>query len=430
MVTRRSQPTSIDLLIHALTLAVLVVGAVGLWDAFQPLGTISVHGVQVPSVFSFNPWAGRTRVGILLLGVDERPWLQDVGRSDTMLAVLLNPSTQQAAVLSVPRDMRAEIPGHGQQRINAAYSLGERDEIGGAELCRQTVEQLLGVPLEYYVTVNFEGFQHIVDLLGGVDIDVEKRMKYDDNWGHLHINLQPGLQHLNGEQAMGYVRYRLDSDYERMRRQREFLQAMADQTIRARNLLRLLRVVPEIESALQTNLSAGELQAVVKLAKDMDPAAVLGSQLPVYDVSRHPFLSALDQAGLATLMRQTEEHLDSPPAAPTTVELVNAGGLEGAASDAAARLQPKGFTIVAVGNAEEFGRRETEIRYQPGQIHTAQWIARILGCGEPAPETDALTYYSMNAQIRVTLGRDYELSAPPTTRADADPSRTGQGGGP
>ncbi len=430
MTPRYSERTAVDYLIHALTFAVLCVGALGLWDTFRPWGHASESRIRPPRVFDFDPWSHRTRVAILLLGVDEREWLHDVGRSDTMLAVLLNPSLQQAAVLSVPRDMQADIPGFGRQKINAAYSLGERHKVGGAELCRQTVEAIVGIPIEHYAAVNFDGFKHVVDLLGGVDIDVEKRMEHHDNWGKLHIDLRPGLQHLNGEQAMGYVRFRNDSDYERMRRQREFLQALAEQTIRARNLPRLLRALPEVSSALTTNMSLDELSAAVKQANSIDSSTVFSCQLPVHDVSQHPFMSALDESAFAALLRQIEEHLDSPPAAPTTVEIVNAGGVEGAASDAAARLQQKGFTIAAVGNAEEFGRRATETRYQPGQIHTARWISRILGCGEPVAETE-WTYYEMNAQVRVTLGTDYTPAPAAATPEGADAERrTGRGGGP
>lgn len=413
----REEKSTVDYVIGFLTAAVIFVGALGIYDTFRPLGvtTASASGkglLEGPGLIP-DPWRGRTRVNVLLVGADERPERDDPGRSDTLLVAFINPTRRQAAVLSIPRDMRAHIPGFGTQKINAAYSLGTRqDSVGGPELCRQTVQELLGVRIEHYVAVNFDGFQRIVDLLGGVDLEVEKDMKYDDNWGNLHIDLREGFQHLDGYEAMGYVRYRNDSDYERMKRQRKFLKAMAQQTLRARNIVNIVRVIPQISEALQTTMSYSELVAGAKLLNAMDPETIMGAQMPVVELSRHPYLSAMDEAGYRRLWARIEEHLDSAPAAPCLVEVVNAGGMEGAASDAAERLTAKGFEIAALGNADSFGRYPTAIRYQPGNIHTAEWIARILGVGEVQAEDDPLTYYERNAPVRVVLGRDYELARP------------------
>jgi len=428
----RREKSAVDHIISFLTAAVMVAGAFGVYDTFRPLGLTSVTTSSVGPDLSLlpNPWVGRTRVSILLVGTDERPERRDPGRSDTLLTVFLNPTRKQAAVLSIPRDLKAHIPGHGTDKINAAYALGVREGgVGGPELCRQTVEELLGAPVEHYVAVNFDGFQHIVDLLGGLDLEVEKRMKYDDNWGNLHIDLYPGLQHLDGYEAMGYVRYRNDSDYERMKRQRQFLKAMAEQTLRARNILNLVRVLPQVNQALKTTMSYSELVAAARLLNEMDPGTILGVQLPVVDLSSHPiFYSGLDEAAYKRLSAQMEEHLDSDPAAPCLVEVINGGGAAGAANDAAERLRAKGFRIAGLGNAGSFGQGSTIIRYQPGQIHTAQWIARILKAGEPQAEDDPLAYYERNALVRVILGQDYRPANPPAaTSASAATSSAGRG---
>lgn len=414
----REEKSTVDYIISFLCAAVMVVGGIGLYDTFRPLGLTSASTSQVGPVLDPipipDPWVGRTRVTILLVGADERPERDDPGRSDTLLTVFINPRRKQAAVLSIPRDLRTHIPGFGTEKINAAYSLGAReDSIGGPALCRETVEELLGIPIEHYVAVNFGGFQHIVDLLGGVDLEVEKRMLYHDEWGNLHIDLQPGFQHLDGYEAMCYVRYRNDSDYERMKRQRKFLKTMAQQALRARNIVNLVRVIPQVSEALTTTMSYSELAAAARLLNEMDPATIMGAQLPVVEVSRHPYYSAFDEGGYRRLSAQIEEHLDSDPAAPCLVEVLNGGGTEGAATDAAERLAAKGFQIAAVGNADSFSLRSTVIRYQQGQIHTAQWVARILEAGEPRAEDDPLTYYERNAPIRVILGRDYEPAQPP-----------------
>src|SRR5439155_21810551 len=120
------------------------------------------------------------------------------------------------------RDTAVQIPGRRYiSKINAAHAFG------GPELTAQTINDVFHIPIDAYVVINFDGFKKIVDAVGGIDLNVEKRLKYDDNWGHLHVNLFPGYQHLSGEKAMGYVRIRkLDSDFNRSKRQHAFLEAV------------------------------------------------------------------------------------------------------------------------------------------------------------------------------------------------------------
>ena len=121
---------------------------------------------------------------IMIMGVDSRE--DDVGRSDTLMIATLDPKKDQAALLSVPRDTRVKIKGHGFDKINAAYAYG------GERLTQDTVENFLGVDMDHYIIINTHAFQKIIDALGGIDIDVEKRMYYTDPWdddGGLVIDL-------------------------------------------------------------------------------------------------------------------------------------------------------------------------------------------------------------------------------------------------
>ena len=127
------------------------------------------------------------------------------GRTDTIMLVGFNPRTGDAGVLSIPRDTRVEIPGRpGFHRINVAYALG------GPRLLMRTVEELLGVDVHHYVTINFSGFERFIDALGGVEVEIQRPMRYDDFAQGLHIDLPAGRQVLNGRQALHYVRYRAD----------------------------------------------------------------------------------------------------------------------------------------------------------------------------------------------------------------------------
>lgn len=145
----------------------------------------------------------RSALNILLLGVYERRG--EAGRSDTTLVITLNTDSNQATVLSIPRDTRVKIKQHSWDKINHAYAFG------GKTLAKETVENFLGIPIDHTIVVNFIGFKKIVEAVSKVELTVEKRMYYcdpnDDNGG-LTIDLQSGLQSLDGDTAIQYVRYR------------------------------------------------------------------------------------------------------------------------------------------------------------------------------------------------------------------------------
>ena len=137
---------------------------------------------------------------IIVLGVDERAEEHDVGRSDTLFVVMFDTNKKAASLLSVPRDTRVRIKGHGWDKINHAYAYG------GRELTQKTTEELLGIKINNYVMVDFKGFVGLVDAIGGVDINVEKNMYYYDEWDGFKIDLKKGMQHMDGKTAIQYVR--------------------------------------------------------------------------------------------------------------------------------------------------------------------------------------------------------------------------------
>ncbi|MCH8979334.1 MAG: LCP family protein [Armatimonadetes bacterium] len=171
---------------------------------------------------------GQPALNLLILGTDEDrlPGGEQVSRSsarsDLVMVARLNFEGNRITGLTIPRDTLAEIPGRGVRRINAAHAFG------GPSLAQATVEKLTGVRIDRVVVVNYTVFQEMVDLLGGIDVDVKNRLKYDDASGDLHIDLYPGQQRLDGYDAMGYVRYRGDGDFRRQGRQRSFLIAFKD----------------------------------------------------------------------------------------------------------------------------------------------------------------------------------------------------------
>jgi len=192
---------------------------------------------------------------IMIMGVDERA--DDVGRSDTLMVATIDPKLDQAALLSIPRDTRVKIKGHGYDKINAAYAYG------GERLTQSTVEDFLGVNMDHYIIVNVKAFQRIIDALGGVDIDVEKRMYYEDPWdddGGLLIDLRPGLQHMDGKTAVTYVRYRdEEGDIGRIKRQQAFMKACMDKVTSPTIITKLPSVISEVFESVKTDLSVRQL---------------------------------------------------------------------------------------------------------------------------------------------------------------------------
>jgi len=203
-------------------------------------------------------------INVLLLGLDENGGR---GRADTIMLLSVKEKTGQVAVVSIPRDARVEIPGRGPDKLNHAMAYN-----GEIVLMKQTVEQLFGVPVHHYVSTDFGGFAKIIDLLGGVTIDVEKRMIHS-SVNRPPIDLYPGLQRLNGSQALGYVRYRGDAagDFGRMQRQQKFLKAVAAEALQVQSLFKLPRLLEEAASHVRTDLSLAQVWALGRLAATINP---------------------------------------------------------------------------------------------------------------------------------------------------------------
>lgn len=186
---------------------------------------------------------------ILVLGIDNA-----FGhRSDTIMVLHTDPEKKEADLISIPRDTLAVIPGRGLDKINHAYAYG------GLELARKSVESLLNIEIPYYIIVDLSGITNLIDELGGINIDVEKRMYYIDYAGELNIDLYPGPQKLSGRQAMGYLRYRSDGgDFSRISRQQKFIFSLANEMVKRQNLFRSPRLFMNLLSYLETNLNSRE----------------------------------------------------------------------------------------------------------------------------------------------------------------------------
>ena len=200
------------------------------------------------------------RTNIVVMGVDERD--EDQGRSDTLMVVMLDPKTEQVTVLSIPRDTRVRIPGQGWDKINHAYAFG------GHKLTQETVEDFLGIRIHHYVVVDFKGFKSIIDAIDGIDIDVEKRMYYEDPYDNLVIDLQAGMQHLTGEQAIHYVRYRdEEGDIGRVKRQQKFVKALYEKVTSASNIKNMPQLLKVISGMIKTDMYTSNIAGIANTMK-------------------------------------------------------------------------------------------------------------------------------------------------------------------
>ena len=253
------------------------------------LGIVAAVCAFIYLLFSyFNPERGMDNLApgerlslkknIIVLGVDERAEEHDVGRSDTLFVVMFDTKNKAASLLSVPRDTRVRIKGHGWDKINHAYAYG------GRELTQKTTEELLGIKINNYVMVDFKGFVGLVDAIGGVDINVEKNMYYYDAWDGFKIDLKKGMQHMDGKTAIQYVRYRdEEGDIGRIRRQQHFIMAVYDRITSANMLLHIPGLAKQLTNMVKTDLPLTDmvdlgraLHAMVK-AKGLAMATVPGT---------------------------------------------------------------------------------------------------------------------------------------------------------
>lgn len=220
-----------------------------------------------------NPGEARTALPrvVLLIGVDARKDTEP-SRSDTIMLAFLDEDSRRVDILSIPRDTYVRIPGHGSDKINAAHALG------GPELLMETINTFLGTRVTKYVELDFHGFEKIVDTLGGVYIDVDKRMYYPEEG----IDLKPGYQHLNGHDALSYVRFRNDpeGDITRIGRQQKFLKAMLDQALKLSTIPKIPSLVSDLSKYVKTNLTAKEMLALALFLKDVDSSMIVGHLVP------------------------------------------------------------------------------------------------------------------------------------------------------
>jgi LCP family protein required for cell wall assembly len=324
-------------------------------------------------------------MNILLIGSDKSDIPGDPGRSDTQMLVRLDPETKSISMLSLPRDLRVYIEGVGYDKMNTAYSYG------GPKLVIKTFKELTGLPINGWVEVNFAGFWHVVNILGGVYLPIDHKYFVPASADYKSINLEPGYQLVRGKQALNYVRYRHDQkgDFTRMQRQQLFIRQLQRQSDRwSSDWTKVIKLIKAITGETKSNLSSlKKIQPLVELAFEVDTSKVYQAHLegdtPMIDGISVVTATEEQMAGVVHEFTNPTQAPVSTKSAKVgkkmfTVHVYNGSGIDGLATSTSSQLSAQGYNAEAVADAYEYPDKVTGVYTTKGMEAQAKAIAAML----------------------------------------------------
>ncbi len=355
-------------------------------------------------------------MNILVLGSDTRDTdTSSVGRSDTIMLVHVDPDQEYLSILSLPRDLRVSIPGHGTGKLNTAFGYG------GAPLAIRTVERLTGVDINHYLEIGFGAFEDIVDSLGGIYVDVDRRY-FNDNGTWEKIDIQPGYQLLDGVDALDFVRFRHDRnmDFGRMQRQQRFMNAVREQAMGWNLPFKLPGLISALFDNVVTDLEANEILRLaywgVRLNGDRIRQIALIGTTPTIGgaayvvVTPEKLKEAVSRFVHATDLSGSES---SSPASSTTttevpdlsgleIDVVGRSGLQGEAAAAAEWLHSLGATVGTAGDVAGDTVKTSSVECPSAMLADAKRVAKALG-------VDSTSKRSSLEHLKLVVGKDFSL---------------------
>jgi LCP family protein required for cell wall assembly len=380
----------------------------------------------------------------LVVGYDQRAGEQAgvQSRSDTVMLVRADPETESISLLSFPRDLFVEIRCPGRPsfhaRINGAYSEC------GTKGTLETVRKLTGLPINYLITVNFRGFRQLVDSIGGVWLDVDRRYFNDrgGDFGYATINLFPGYQKLGGYQALDFVRYRhTDSDLYRVARQQLFVRAFKDQIRASTGLLDLPKVIKTITRNVEVGVGGNEEldgDTVLEYAlfayalppghffqpkiEGLEETAGFDILAPEANVQKavqefaHPDVESPENATAVALNEKPKPAADkAPPPRETTITVLNGNGVTGSAGTASYLLSQRSYQMIYPpdgknANAPNWEYFKTRIHFdasRPGAEAAAKKVAVLFGTDDIVPVVPPIAALSNEAMLTVIVGQTF-----------------------
>ena len=397
----------------------------------QPAPIVAADGTIIfdPGLAALSlpdPWDGSSRVTILIMGLDFRDWQAGDGpsRTDTMILLTIDPLTKTGGMLSIPRDLWANIPGFDPGKINTAYFLGEAYRLpgGGPGLAMRTVEQTLGVPIDYYAQIDFQAFIDFIDIIGGVKIDIPEAITIDPiGFDQPKKNLKPGVQVLPGDLALAYARSRSTpgGDFARAARQQQVIDGIRNQIFKFDMLPSLIADAPSLYETLiggiNTNLPLDDAIKLAVLAMQIDPEDI---KRGIIDESYVTFGRSPDDLSILLpipdRIRTLRDEIFASagvlaPVTPGTtqermlLEAASISILDGTASfdlgtDTSNYITALGANIINVGVAERAYLQTTIIDYT-GNPFTLQFLIEMFG----------LTAFNIRHEYNPTSPVDIEI---------------------
>lgn len=387
-------------------------------------------------------WQGKSRVTVLLLGIDRRQGETETAyRTDSIMLISIDPVANTASMLSIPRDLWVEMPdGFDPNTINTANFIGDAYELpgGGPAFAMKTIRNNLGVSVDYYIRLDFTAFEKIVDTIGGIEIDnptdIDDPEYPDGAYGYEPFYLTAGHHTLNGHDALRYARTRHDdSDINRAQRQQQVVLAVRDKVLSVGSLPTLLAQAPglyaTLQESIQTNLTVEQMIALALLAQDIprdniksgvidyhyvtEETTAEGRQvlIPIRDEIRklRDELFAID-AALAPV--QAAVSLEDVRAEAAGVQVLNGSGVQGLAGDTSDWLATQGFNVLPPGNADRTDYQSSVIIDYSGNAYpnTLKWlqttfnVASVISADNPPDPSIA---------IQVFVGQDWSLPGAP-----------------
>ncbi len=446
--TRRWLPRN-RLVLFGVPAAVLAIAAVFLvplvfqtWKAYgkifvnqSPRGKVVLNEQGTPVLDTSNPaslpdWDKKERVNIALLGSDTSPDRREEGEiplSDTIIIVSIDPASKQVGLLSIPRDTLVTIPGVGTEKINAAYSSGELSKVTGPGLVEATLEYNFGIPIHYFAEVDFEGFKKIIDTVGGVTLDVPAPIKDDqypgEKFNFTRVYFHTGLQHVNGQTALRYVRTRHDdNDFARGERQQQLLRALRDQAVDLNLISKAPGLMAALGDTVRTDIPPGDMLKLAKLGTEIKEGNIhsysIQSALTEQWNPGQPYYLVPDWIKVHTILQEMMPGTSSSPQsaqpAPSLekpnlkarVLIENATLVDKLAAGAAGKLKEQGFTTVTIAQSPDTGQHSSsQVITSSSDLATARLIAKVLGL-PPAAVTEGDTNQTKDNDIVIILGDD------------------------
>jgi LCP family protein required for cell wall assembly len=369
-------------------------------------------------------------ISIILLGGDRLPG--QVGwRTDTMIYVRIDPASKVVGMLSIPRDLWVHIPGYGDNRLNTADYLGESTGYpgGGPALLNETLLHNLGIGFDHYIRVNFEGFKRIVDILGGIDVDVECAVELwgadpDNPGGWKQIGYVPaGMQHLDGQTALRYAQCRYNTPvFDRDRRQQRVLFAVRDRVMElgiTGLVTRTLELLVTMRDMVQTDLSPTGITSLAQLVPDVPPSNVNRANIdlsmaPEWTTPEGGWVMLPDREKIApVIMGMLDPPLEKVSLLKqegARIVLRNGTPRQGWARQIADRLELRGFQIVEFSPADRSDYAETLIVTYADKPYTVQNLQAYLEVKDENVRHEPGGSSEMD--VLVILGDDFHTLCP------------------